>query len=199
MPLRLLRGLSKPQSPDETDAALLAATATGDVRAFERLYERFHKRLFGFAQRLTDRSDLADEVVTDTMMTVWRKAGAFEGRARPSTWIFGIAYRIARKAVSRMAPEHQTDPIDETLPAPRSGGEEIDAMILRRQVAAALRRLPAEQRATVELTYYHGYRLTEIAAITGCPVGTVKTRMFQAREKLRALLGDGPNTKGTRP
>ena len=197
--LRLVRDILAKPSPDEVDAALLAATAQGDVRAFERLYRRFHGRVYGFAQRLTDRSDLADEVVTDTMMAVWRKAGAFEGRSRPSTWILGIAYRVAMKARSRVAPDRFNDPIDDVEGTLEADTHASESVCQRLQIAGALRHLPADQRATVELTYYHGYRLTEIAEITGCPVGTVKTRMFHARAKLRRLLGEDPKTNGARP
>ncbi|GMG84665.1 sigma-70 family RNA polymerase sigma factor [Paralimibaculum aggregatum] len=175
--------------PEDTDTALLAATARGDRTAFERLFRRYHGPVFGFALRLTGRPDLADEVVGDTMMTVWRKAEGFEGRAKPSTWIFGIAYRVAAKARGRRAKDSLHDELDDQFPAARSGTEAMEAVFDAKAVRAALATLPVEQRATVELTYFYGYRLTEIAEITDCPVGTVKTRMFHARAKLRALLG----------
>ncbi len=172
----------------DTDASLLAATARGDVAAFERLHRRFHARLFGFAVRITGRAEAAEEAVADTLMVVWRKAGDFRGDSRPSTWIFGIAYRIAMKARRRLAPEALHEEVDERIADATTGPETIEALFERKRIAAALRRLPPEQRAAVELTYFHGYKLTEVAAIQDCPVGTVKTRMFQARAKLRAIL-----------
>ncbi|MEM6679592.1 MAG: sigma-70 family RNA polymerase sigma factor [Pseudomonadota bacterium] len=173
---------------DTSDAALLEATGAGDLAAFERLHRRFHRRLFGFAQRLTDRPELAEEVVSDTMLAVWRGASGFRGDSRPSTWIFGIAYRVAMRALSKTAHEKLHDEIDDEIEADRSGTDEVETLMQRRHIVAALRSLPPHQRATVELTYFYGYRLTEIAEITGCPVGTVKTRMFHARARLKGLL-----------
>ncbi|MEO0821832.1 MAG: sigma-70 family RNA polymerase sigma factor [Pseudomonadota bacterium] len=188
MPLQIVGASHMQSSSEETDLALLVATAQGDMSAFERLHRRFHPRLFGFALRLTDRHDLAEEVVNDTMMTVWRKAAAFQARSRASTWIFGIAYRIALKARHRRRGDRLHDEIDDEMPAERTGTQEVEALFDRKQVAAALRLLPTKQRATVELTYFYGYALAEIAEITDCPVGTVKTRMFHARARLREIL-----------
>ncbi|MEM7500349.1 MAG: sigma-70 family RNA polymerase sigma factor [Pseudomonadota bacterium] len=196
MVLRLARTASKPATPNDDDLALLAAVATGDMSAFETLHGRYHRRVFGFALRLTGRFEVAEEVVGDTMMVVWRRAADFEGRSKVSTWILGIAYRTALKARKRAAVENLHDEIDDDLPAERTGPEELDALFERRQVMAALRQLPTEQRAIVELTYYYGYKLIEIAQITDCPVGTVKTRMFHARAKLRGLLGGRAMAEG---
>ena len=91
------------------------------MAAFERLHRRFHRRVFGFALRLTERFELAEEVVNDTMMTVWRKAMDFEGRSKVSTWILGIAYRTAIKARRRSAPERLHDELDDQLQADRTG------------------------------------------------------------------------------
>ncbi len=193
----IVRAMALHPKDTDTDASLLAATARGEVAAFERLHRRFHSRLFGFALRLTSRPETAEEVVGDTLMVVWRKAGDFRGEARPSTWIFGIAYRIAMKARRKLAPEALHDEVDDQIAADTTGPETIEALFERKRIAAALRQLPAEQRAAVELTYFHGYKVQEVAAIQECPVGTVKTRMFQARAKLRAILtAEAPATGG---
>ncbi len=158
------------------------------MEAFERLYRRYYGRVFGFAGRVTGRLDLAEEVVDDTMLTVWRKADSFAGRSRASTWILGIAYRKALKAGRRRWPEEESVDL-ETIADPRQAAG-LERIFSRDQVARALDRLSPEQRAVVELTYLHGYKYTEIAEIAGCPVGTVKTRMRHAREKLRQALAD---------
>ncbi len=183
---------------EDTDGALLAAVGAGDMAAFERLHRRFHRRVAGFALRMTRRHDLAEEIAEDTLLAVWRGASGFRGQSRASTWIFGIAYRMALRALRKTAKDRLHDEIDDSLPAERTGTDEVEMLFARRQVLAAVAQLPLEQRATVELTYYYGYKLTEIAEITGCPVGTVKTRMFHARAKLRALLRDMPEDKGGR-
>ncbi|MGF1501768.1 MAG: RNA polymerase sigma factor [Paracoccaceae bacterium] len=175
--------------PEEADAALLQAVAAGDRGAFRRLHARYHRRVLGFAIRIVQSLDLADEVASDALMVVWKKAESFRGEARPSTWIYGITYRTALRALrQRRRTAHHVE-IDDNLPAETTGPEEIERLFDRKAVAAALDALSPEQRATVQLTYFYGYRLTEIAEITGCPVGTVKTRMFHARARLRSVLG----------
>lgn len=177
---------------DSEDCALLAGIARGEMQSFERLYRRYYGRVFGFAGRITQRMDTAEEVVNDTMLTVWRKAESFAGRSRVSTWIFGIAYRKALRARSRTRPAHEELELEEVADPVQS--ERLEAIFSRDQLAQALNRLPPEQRAVVELTYVHGYKYTEIAEIADCPVGTVKTRMRHAREKLRNMLA-GPETE----
>ena len=83
------------------DAALLKAVASGDHRAFERLYRAHHASVLGFCMRLTGQIDKADDAVAETFSVVWRRAESFEGRAQVSTWIFGIAYRIATRTRQR--------------------------------------------------------------------------------------------------
>lgn len=178
-----------------SDAALLRATAAREVAAFERLYRRFHPRVFGFALRLGASADRAEEAVSDTMVAVWRAAGDFRGEALVSTWIFGIAYRVILRKLRSGAGLALQDPLDDNLPDARTGPEVVEALFERERVAAAIARLPVEQAATVQLTHVYGYRLTEIAEITGVPVGTVKTRMFHARTRLRRLLSEGPDER----
>jgi len=128
-------------------------------------------------------------VLNDVMLAVWKGAASFDGRSRPSTWIFGIAYHKALKALARR-PEEQEDE-DGERPEPVDA-EEPEQLAARRELAGVLGRalgaLPPEQRAVVELTYYYGLAYQEIAEIVGCPVNTVKTRMFHARRRLRELL-----------
>ncbi|MEL6264870.1 MAG: sigma-70 family RNA polymerase sigma factor [Pseudomonadota bacterium] len=177
---------------EDTDAQLLEAIAGGDMRAFERLHRRYHRKLHGFILRLVRRPDVADEAANDTMVAVWRQAASFRGDSRASTWIFGIAYRTALASTRKLVRHEGHDEADDAIPAAQSGTELVEAAFLGREILAALEKLPMTQRATVILTHHFGYRLTEIAAITGCPEGTVKTRLFHARARLRTLLsGEG--------
>ena len=174
----------------EDEGALIRRIAGKDKRAFEALYQLYYRRLFGYLVKLTRRLELVEEVLDDVMLAIWSGAPRFDGRSRPSTWIFGIAYHKGIKALSRRRPEetggHQEDE------AARIDHEEPESLMVRRElsgvVGKALAALPAEQRAVVELTYYYGRSYQEISAIVGCPVNTVKTRMFHARRKLRQLL-----------
>src|SRR5450631_1500555 len=96
---------------------LIARIAEGDRRAFEELYNLYHRRMARFLMRLTRRYDVAEEVINDTFWVVWRKAGDFRGDSQPSTWIFGIAYRKARSAfrVTARLAERDLDSAAEAL------------------------------------------------------------------------------------
>jgi len=172
------------------DEELIARVAGGELAAFEELYARYTRKLFGFALRLTRAPELVDEIVNDTLLAVWRSAASFDGRSKLSTWIFGIAYRKAMRALGRRRlPEADAS----EGPVPVADARELpDAVFERDEMALRLRRavgeLPAEQRLVVELTFFQGLSYPEIAAVVDCPVNTVKTRMFHARRKLRAAL-----------
>jgi RNA polymerase sigma-70 factor (ECF subfamily) len=168
------------------EVELIARIGAGDRRALEELYNLYHRRMARFLTRLTHRYDLAEEIINDTFWVVWRKAGDFRGDSLPSTWIFGIAYRKARNAfrsVSRLAAQTSLEALSAPLCSEPYGTEE-----LRDWLQQALSQLPPEQRLAVQLCYELGYSCEEIAAITSCPVNTVKTRLFHARGKLRKLL-----------
>jgi len=168
------------------EVELIARIAEGDRRAFEELYNLYHRRMARFLTRLTRRYDVAEEVINDTFWVVWRKARTFRGDSQPSTWILGIAYRKARsafRASARLAEKNlqvETEPL--TTETPLSSEE------LRDWLGQALAKLPVEQRMAVELCYELGYSCEEIAQIMECPVNTVKTRLFHARAKLQKLL-----------
>ncbi len=166
------------------DGALLVAIATGDRLALEELYLSYHRRLARFLSRFTPRYENIEEIINDTFMVVWQSAKDFRNASQVSTWIIGIAYRTALKSFRRQKyhtvasledyPEQTVDPT-------------FDAEV-NDWLKSGLSRLPIEQRLTLELAYHMGHSLEEIAAITDCPVGTVKARMFHAREKLRQYL-----------
>lgn len=177
-------------SAKERDSELLAAVAAGNRQALEELYLAYHRRLARFLSRFTPRYENVEEIINDTFLAVWQSAKDFRHASQVSTWIIGIAYRTALKSLRRQKhhsaagslddyPEQTVDPTFET---------EIQDWLRH-----GLNQLPVEQRLTLELAYHMGHSLEEIAAITECPVGTVKARMFHAREKLRQYL---PNLSG---
>lgn len=169
------------------ESELIAKIAQGDRRAFEELYNLYHRRLARFLTRLTRRYDVAEEVINDTFWIVWKKAGDFRGDSQPSTWILGIAYRRARNAFRSAARTGSTQNLDALLDPPTTD-EPMRAEELRDWLLQALEQLPVEQRLAVELCYELGYSCEEISAVMGCPVNTVKTRLFHARAKLQKLL-----------
>jgi RNA polymerase sigma-70 factor (ECF subfamily) len=173
----------------QADAALFERIRRGDRGAFEALYRRYYRPLFAYLLKLTGRPDAVEELIDDTLLVVWHQADRFAGHSRPSTWIFGIAYRKGLKALSRRQREERRRVDEEPAPVEHDGPERRwSRRELAGRVGEALEELPAEQRAVVVLTYYHGLPYPEIAEILGCPVGTVKTRMFHARRKLALLL-----------
>ncbi len=177
---------------EEDEVVLVRRVAGGDMRAFEQLYRRYFTRIARFVDRMTHGAVSTDEAVNDTLLVVWNRADSFNGTSKVSTWIFAIAYRKALKALaSRRAEEEVEEPGSEQDDADPAPGPEQQAQALQEGAAlrAAMGRLPADQRAVIELAYFQGMGVREIAGIVGCPPDTVKTRMFHARRKLRQWLG----------
>lgn len=170
------------------EAELLHRVGTGDRRAFEILYRLYHPRLARFLSRQLKTFDLVEEVLNDTMLTLWRSPDSFSGASKLSTWLFSIAYRKALRARGRFD-EPVEDYRSEDRPSEQADSEEV---LSRRQSSAVLRKavatLSPDHRAVVDLTYFHGFGYKEIAEIMCCPVDTVKTRMFHARRRLKAAL-----------
>jgi RNA polymerase sigma-70 factor, ECF subfamily len=176
-----------PQGPRKhREHELLKRIGGRDRQALRELYELYYQRLARFLRRTTYRHELVDEVINDTFMVVWDKAAGFRGDSLVSTWIMGIAYR---RGMNLLRTEYRASKcmilptIEESHV--RDPAEQCD---LAELMGHALESLSTDQRAVLELTYYLGHSCTEIAAIMDCPVNTVKTRMFHARNKLRSLV-----------
>lgn len=170
-------------SSNERELALLRLIITHDRVAFKELYLIYHRRLARFLMRMTSRHDVIEEVINDTLWTVWQKAADFRGDSLVSTWIVGITYRRALKALrkhSAIRPVYSEE--SSVAPDDRLADEN------RQWLDRALSELPLEQRMVLEFSYLLGHSCEEIAQIMQCPVNTVKTRMFHAREKMRRSL-----------
>jgi RNA polymerase sigma-70 factor (ECF subfamily) len=171
------------------EGELVARVARGDLGAFESLYRTYLPRLTRFLQQLTRRPHAIEEVINDTMLVVWRRAATYTGTSKVSTWIFAIAYRKGLKLLARF-----DDPVEHTEDDALADDDAPEGSVMRRELhealAAAMAQVSPEQRAVLELTYYHGCAYREIAEIMECPVDTVKTRMFHARRRLRQLLSE---------
>jgi RNA polymerase sigma-70 factor (ECF subfamily) len=172
----------------QDEVLLVRRVAAGETRAFEELYRIYHPRLTRFLINILRRPHLVEEALDDTMMVVWRRPASFTGASKVSTWIFAIAYRTALKALSRLD-EPQEDLDADQRPSPDQDPEQaLGDRQVQKILLSAMDKLSSDHRVVVDLTYYHeaGYR--EIAQIMNCPVGTVKTRMFHARQKLKDLM-----------
>ena len=182
------QGASARTPPAErSEAQLIALVVDGDRDAFQALYRAYFPRLARFLDRMTRNPPLIEEIINDTMMVVWQKAATYDHSCKLSTWIFAIAYRQGLKAVNG-----QDEPVEEENEQPGESWREpefaLERLQLQQGVGVALEALPLEQRVVVSLTYFHDMDYKEIAETMGCPVNTVKTRMFHARRRLRALL-----------
>jgi RNA polymerase sigma-70 factor (ECF subfamily) len=166
---------------------LLERIDARDREAMRELYLLYYPRLARFLRRMTRRHDLVDEIVNDTLFVVWEKAGDFRGDSRVSTWIMGIAYR---RGLNLLRAEYRAD---ERMVLPTTEDQHLRDPVAEQSDLAellerALQSLSPDHRAVLELTYRLGHSCGEIAAIMDCPINTVKTRMFHARNKLRALV-----------
>ena len=187
--------LGKTANPEnEEELQLLIRVAASDKSALTQLYVMYHARLFKFVFRLTRSYSTADELVNDIMLVVWDKAGTFRGDSKVSTWIFGIAYRQALKRLSRKQISIASHLDVDHLPDTQSKTVEQEDWVRH-----GLETLPAAQRLAMELVFFLGLSYEEVAAVTECPINTVKTRMFHARRKLKEQLsssGSGENFSG---
>jgi RNA polymerase sigma-70 factor, ECF subfamily len=168
-----------------------------DQAAFRTLYSNYHQRLSRLLARMSVRREDIEEVVNDTFWVVWTKAGEFRGASQLSTWIIGIAYRRAlnalRRAKLRPVADHEFD--EDSVSVESTESDQTNQQWL----SLALGRLPVEQRMALELTYTLGHSCEEVAAILDCPVNTVKTRLFRARETLKQVLPALAGMTGVNP
>lgn len=184
---------------NDADRQLIERISRGDRDAFRDLYLRYHRRLARFLTRLTHRYEDAEEIINDTLWIVWQRAGDFRGASRVSTWIMGIAYRRALKMIRR-AVTHERAMTLQITEDEAAVSDEAHAIEQRQLLERALAQLPLEQRLVLEFSYYLDHSCEEIGEIMECPVNTVKTRMFNARRKLRTILAESaPASAGGRP
>jgi len=172
----------------ERDLILVKRIAEGDESALRELYAAYGQRMYAYALRLTDMPGTADDVVQDTLVIVWQSASRFRGEGRVLAWLLGILHHTAMKTL-----RHPLQPISEemeaTLVAPAASPEEnVQAKEQSQWVHRGLQSLSPEHRAVLELVFYQGLSLNEVAQVCDCPVGTVKSRLSYARKHLRGIL-----------
>lgn len=190
--LRLVHNQA-PQTPNKSktevdEYALLQRIVEGDALAFEAFYKHYYPRLFRFILRTTRQSETIEELIQETLLVVWEKPERFNYESKISTWVFGIAYHKALKSMSKTARRSQdvdVDELSETIGDPFANLAKNTET--QDWLNYALGSLPVDQRAVIELTFYHDLAYQDIARILDCPENTVKTRMFHARKKLQAF------------
>jgi RNA polymerase sigma-70 factor (ECF subfamily) len=172
-----------------SDEVLIGRIASGDRLAMQVLFARHHVRVYRFVLRFVRDHTMAEDLISDVFLDVWRQAGRFEGRSAVSTWLLSIARFKALSALRRRPDEE----LDEEAAALIEDPSDTPAVALEKTDKSAairrcLQRLSAEHREIVDLVYYHEKSVEEVAEIVGIPANTVKTRMFYARKKLAELL-----------
>jgi RNA polymerase sigma-70 factor (ECF subfamily) len=180
-----------------SDEELVARATAGDQEAFTQLVKRWERPIFALAYRTLGREEEARDVVQDAFMRAYRGLKGFKGEAKFSSWLYRITLNLCRDWVrkERRAPLAQVpegkDAVDlaDEQAAPT---ESVEDLVARREMSAAVQlamaELPEEQRTAIMLKEYHGLTFQEIAEQLGCPLSTVKTRLYQGLSVLRRRL-----------
>jgi RNA polymerase sigma-70 factor (ECF subfamily) len=183
--------VSRPLSANQatSDEVLIGRIAKGDRLAMQVLFARHHVRVYRFVLRLVGNPTVAEDLISEVFLDVWRQADRFEGRSAVSTWMLAIA-RFKALSALRKKPEEELDEetaetIEDTADTPEVALEKKDKSAILRQ---CLEKLSPEHKEIIDLVYYHEKSVEEVAEIVGIPENTVKTRMFYARKKLAELL-----------
>lgn len=184
------------ERPADVGAELIARIASGDRDALTALYHRERQPLFAYLLHLTGDVGIAEEVLQDTFVAVWKNAGSFAGRSSARTWLIGIARRQAHNTLRRRALPRATIAAAEHLPGALPEPEErVIAAATRAEVVAAMTHLSPDRREVILLAFAHDLSYREMADVLGIPVGTVKSRLNGAKRALKELLGAQRETK----
>ncbi len=174
----------------DSDGDLIQRAAAGDGSAFEDLYRRYSRAVFGLAlRRLGDRGK-AEEAVQETFASVWRSAGSYRPERGPGApWL----YAVARHAIvdrARRRTEQPVESFDEPADAEPGPADQAESGWVAWRVHRALEELPEREREVISLAYWSGLSQSEVAEFLGIPLGTVKTRTRAALQRLADVLGD---------
>jgi RNA polymerase sigma-70 factor (ECF subfamily) len=175
---------------ETTDESLVASIAQGDKRALQTLYGRHNVRVYRFALRFLNDESLAEDMVSEVFLDVWRQAERFEARSKVSTWLLAMARNKALSVLRRRSTEELDEEVAEFIEDPSDNPE---VSMQKKQQASSLQecltQLSPAHREIIDLVYYHGKTIEEVVEIIGVPVNTVKTRMFYARKRIGELMG----------
>ena len=169
---------------------LLSRIAAGETEALRDLYRIHGARLYAHALRISGNPAAAEDVVQESLLAVWKTAGRFRGEGRVVAWLLGIVHHKAIDTVRGrkfLSLEEENDDLAATAPLPEEN-------VLRRErkdlIKSGLERLSDKHRLALDLVFYQGLSLAEAAGVCGCPVGTIKSRLNQAKANLKAFLDE---------
>lgn len=174
-----------------SDETLLGLVAQGDKDAVRVLFARHNVRVFRFLLRLVGDEAMAEDLLNEVFIDVWRNAGSFAARSQVTTWILAIARYKALAALRRRSFAQLDDETSESMEDP-ADDPEIAVQKTERSALLqdCLRQLSVAHREVVDLVYYHEQSIDEAAHIIGVPPGTVKTRVFYARKRIAELMAE---------
>ena len=180
--------LAQAAAGESSSDTLIRRIAEGDQLAMRTLFGRHRVALYRWLLRLVGDEALSEDLLSEVFLAVWRQAASFEGRSSVSTWLLVIA---RNKAVSTRRRRTDAELDEESASNVPDTADDPEVALLKKNRAELLRqsiaRLSPEHREVIDLVYYHGKAVTEVAEIVGINAATVKTRMFYARKKLAEL------------
>lgn len=193
-----------PAAPGDSDAMLVERTVAGDQKAFELLVIKYQRRIQRLIGRMVRDVDLVDDIAQETFIRAYRALAQFRGEAQFYTWLYRIAVNTAKKALMELKRDPtvsensfksgQSDESDETSPLENEliSSETPEAVLAGKEIAqmvnAAMEALPEELRQAITLREIEGLSYEEIADVMNCPIGTVRSRIFRAREAISARI-----------
>jgi RNA polymerase sigma-70 factor (ECF subfamily) len=182
-------GAPAPAGAASSDNILIARIASGDRLAMQTLFARHRVSVYRWVVRIVRDEALAEDLLSEVFLDVWRQAAKFESRASVSTWLLAIARYKALSAQRRRADVELDEEVVATIAHPSDDPERAlqkkdQGELIRR----ALAKLSPEHSEIIDLVYYHGKSVKEVAEVVDIPEATVKTRMFYARKKLADMV-----------
>lgn len=185
----------RPPSTTQLAPCHLEGIVNKDEQAMRHFYNQYSDQVYSYVLSRCGDTFIAWEILNEVMLDVWRQAESFQGRSKVTTWLIGIA---RHKLVDHYRKEnrHQHDFLDEAIPDPTPISEQVLETAQQSEwVKSCINKLVGVHREILHLTFYSDLSYHEIADIIDCPVGTVKSRMFHARELLRRCLESQSNRR----
>jgi RNA polymerase sigma-70 factor (ECF subfamily) len=182
-----------PAAAAASDEILLSRIARGEALAMRALFARHQTRVYRWLLRFVRNEALAEDLLNEVFLDVWRQADSFAGKSSVTTWLLAIARFKAISASRRRVDAPLDEAVAARIPDPADDAETVlQREDTRKMLRNALAALSPEHREVLDLVYYHERSVKDVAEIIGIPEATVKTRMFYARKKVAELLNHAP-------
>jgi RNA polymerase sigma-70 factor, ECF subfamily len=194
-------GTGEPATANDSDAMLVQRTVAGDQKAFELLVIKYERRIQRLIGRMVRDVDLVEDIAQETFIRAYRALGQFRGEAQFYTWLYRIAVNTAKKSLMDLKrnptvsensfksdEDDETSPVENELTSPETPESLLAGKEIAHMVNAAMEALPEELRQAITLREIEGLSYEEIAEAMSCPIGTVRSRIFRAREAISARI-----------